>query len=48
MTKRNRRTFTEEFKKQIVQLYENGKSKKSDEIIHLLKKLNTNEHSRFN
>ncbi|AKG05836.1 transposase (plasmid) [Salimicrobium jeotgali] len=31
MTKRNRRTFTEEFKKQIVQLYENGKSRK--EII---------------
>ncbi|QXE02508.1 transposase [Terribacillus sp. DMT04] len=24
MTKRNRRTFTEEFKKQIVQLYEAG------------------------
>jgi transposase len=31
MTKRVRRTFTEEFKQQIVQLYENGKPKK--EII---------------
>jgi transposase len=31
MTKRNRRTFTEEFKQQIVQLYQNGKPRK--EII---------------
>jgi transposase len=32
MTKRNRRTFTEEFKKQVVQLYDAGKARK--EIIH--------------
>ncbi|MFZ0446109.1 MAG: transposase, partial [Bacillus sp. (in: firmicutes)] len=31
MTKRSRRTFTEEFKQQIVQLYQNGKPRK--EII---------------
>ncbi|MGE7877922.1 IS3 family transposase [Peribacillus muralis] len=31
MAKRERRTFTEEFKKQMVQLYQNGKSRK--EII---------------
>jgi transposase len=31
MTKRKRRTFTEEFKQQIVQLYQNGKPRK--EII---------------
>ena len=31
MTKRERRTFTEEFKQQIVQLYQNGKPRK--EII---------------
>lgn len=31
MTKRARRTFTQEFKQQIVQLYENGKPRK--EII---------------
>ena len=31
MTKRERRTFTEEFKKQMVQLYQNGKPRK--EII---------------
>ena len=28
MTKRDRRTYTEEFKEQMVKLYENGKSKK--------------------
>lgn len=28
MTKKGRRTFTEEFKQQIVQLYENGKPRK--------------------
>ncbi|KGX86420.1 transposase [Pontibacillus halophilus JSM 076056 = DSM 19796] len=28
MTKRSRRTFTEEFKKQMVQLYQNGKPRK--------------------
>ncbi|MBD8591013.1 transposase [Peribacillus simplex] len=28
MTKRERRTFTEEFKQQIVQLYQNGKPRK--------------------
>ena len=31
MTKRERRTFTEEFKQQMVQLYQNGKPRK--EII---------------
>jgi transposase len=31
MTKRERRSFTEEFKQQIVQLYQNGKPRK--EII---------------
>lgn len=31
MAKRERRTFTEDFKRQIVQLYQNGKSRK--EII---------------
>jgi transposase len=29
MTKRERRTFTPEFKKQMVQLHQNGKSKKA-------------------
>ena len=29
MTKRERRTFTPEFKKQMVQLYQNGKTKRS-------------------
>jgi transposase len=28
MTKKGRRSFTEEFKQQIVQLYENGKPRK--------------------
>ena len=28
MTKRERRTFTEEFKQQMVQLYQNGKPRK--------------------
>ena len=32
MTKRERRTFTEDFKQQMVQLYQNGKPRK--EIIH--------------
>ncbi|MDM5450994.1 hypothetical protein [Peribacillus simplex] len=28
MTKRDRRTFTSEFKKQMIQLYQNGKTRK--------------------
>ncbi len=32
MTRRERRTFTKKFKQQMVQLYQNGKSRK--EIIH--------------
>ncbi|MGG3498483.1 transposase [Peribacillus simplex] len=29
MTKRERRTFTSEFKKQMIQLYQNGKTRKA-------------------